>query len=57
MVGNHMFERCFMTTLFVLLSVLGGLAVPDYLPTERIGNHDRNHLTEQYFPFGFTELL
>ena len=46
MVGNR--ERFFLTTLFILLKVSGGWALPNYLPTVRNinGNRERNDLIE-----------
>ena len=59
MVGNR--ERFFLTTLFVLLKVSDGWALPNYLPTVRNinGNHERNDLIEQYFHLGlnYSELM
>ena len=45
----------FLTTLFGLMKVSDGWALPDYLPTVRNidGNHERNYLIEQYFRLGF----
>ena len=50
MVGNYIRGRFFLTTLFVLLKVSDGWALPGYLPSIRNmdGNHERKYLIEQY---------
>ena len=55
MVGNYIRGRFFLTTLFVLLKVSDGWALPHYLPTVRNidSNHERNDLIEQYFRLVF----
>ena len=45
--------------LFVFLTISQSYALPEYLPSMRNGNQDRNYLIKDYFRLGFnyTEIM